>query len=120
MPICGKISHCLFDKTGTLTTDQLVPVGIVDIAAVKEYCVKADSDQTCPLDQILMSPVSSATSETAMILAACHSLVVVKDHENDEDVDNEEGFVIDFQILVKNTCFNRKVREQLKHCWRPY
>lgn len=62
VPLAGKISHCLFDKTGTLTTDQLVPVGIIHPM----------SDSTSDLDT-----VSSASSETAMILAACHSLVVV-------------------------------------------
>lgn len=62
VPLAGKISHCLFDKTGTLTTDQLVPVGIIH----------PKSESTAELNE-----VSSACSETAMILAACHSLVVV-------------------------------------------
>jgi cation-transporting ATPase 13A1 len=33
VPTAGKISHCLFDKTGTITTDQLVPVGVVNMGA---------------------------------------------------------------------------------------
>ena len=33
VPLAGKISHCLFDKTGTLTTDQLVPVGVVNVGS---------------------------------------------------------------------------------------
>ena len=61
----GKITHCLFDKTGTLTTDQLVPAGIIH-----------------PLSQEAspeLSEVRSASDETAMVLAACHSLIALED-----------------------------------------
>lgn len=81
VPLAGKISHCFFDKTGTLTTDQLVPVGIINSSSP----VMSDK----PSDLIMMqgkkqpgpilTPVDSAAGVTAMVLAACHSLVVVED-----------------------------------------
>lgn len=77
MPLAGKVSHCLFDKTGTLTTDQLVPVGIVnaDIAA-KPRDVNAIPELT---------EVKTAEGETALILAACHSLVVIEDDDDEQE-----------------------------------
>lgn len=78
------MSHCLFDKTGTLTTDQLVPVGIINhnsrttasppssSAARKDAGVSA-----LHRDLPVLGEVITATAETAIILAACHSLVVV-------------------------------------------
>jgi hypothetical protein len=38
-----------------------------------------------------LSAVSSATAHTAMVLAACHSLVVVEDTPNDEENAKNEG-----------------------------
>ena len=102
------MSHCLFDKTGTLTTDQLVPVGIVNYNSVAGASAgggaaggvsgtsggvksissgsnssggggssAANSASTSPLPAL--GEVITATAETAIILAACHSLVVVDD-----------------------------------------
>jgi cation-transporting ATPase 13A1 len=69
VPLSGKISHCLFDKTGTLTTDQLVPIGVVNVDAGR----LEDRGHAKEL-----SPVRDAFDEAAMVLAACHSLVVVE------------------------------------------
>ena len=95
MPLAGKVSHCLFDKTGTLTTDQLVPVGIINVdadvsaasltpsatssasATTSEQHKKAGGGGVSPLPEL--NPVITASAQTAMILAACHSLVVVDD-----------------------------------------
>ena len=68
VPLAGKITHCLFDKTGTLTTDQLVPVGVVN------QDLRIHSQESVPP----IVEVNKATTETAMILAACHSLVAVE------------------------------------------
>ena len=76
----------MFDKTGTLTTDQLVPVGIINhnsrTSASPASSSSGSSDNTVPpLLRALpvLGDVISATAETALILAACHSLVVVED-----------------------------------------
>lgn len=71
VPLAGKISHCLFDKTGTLTTDQLVPVGIINHDA--EVHGSSNNSETPQL-----VPMKAAHGETEMVLAACHSLVVVE------------------------------------------
>eukprot|EP01036_Dinobryon_divergens_P026985 gene26985-35690_t len=81
VPLAGKVSHCLFDKTGTLTTDQLVPVGIINCNAKHNSSTSTHPD---------LAAVESASNETAMILAACHSLVVV---EEDEAQDGEDRAV---------------------------
>lgn len=77
VPLAGKVSHCLFDKTGTLTTDQLVPVGIINHSSSATAAGGGDESDDSNLPAL--SPVGAANAETAMILAACHSLVVVDD-----------------------------------------
>lgn len=70
VPLAGKVTHCLFDKTGTLTTDQLVPVGLVNVMSM-------NADSAPPLCE-----VSDALPHACMVLAACHSLVVVEQDGN--------------------------------------
>eukprot|EP00667_Euglena_gracilis_P000330 EG_transcript_331 len=69
VPYAGKVSYCLFDKTGTLTTDQLMPVGLVNVEPGK-----AAEDKSAH-DMIL---VKDASVEAAMVLGACHALVSVE------------------------------------------
>jgi manganese-transporting P-type ATPase len=76
VPLAGKVSHCLFDKTGTLTTDQLVPVGVINAS---DHLSTSSSSSSVPTPVPPLSDVCQATGETAMVLAACHSLVVVQD-----------------------------------------
>ncbi len=85
VPLAGKISNCLFDKTGTLTTDQQVPVGVIN--ASKPLLNKEK--------EVELSLVSDADGFTAIILAACHSLVVV-----DEGKSNEAGNTNDNAAVV--------------------
>jgi magnesium-transporting ATPase (P-type) len=77
VPLAGKVSHCLFDKTGTLTTDQLVPVGVINASDHISSSSSSSSSSSAPVPPL--SDVCQATGETAMVLAACHSLVVVQD-----------------------------------------
>eukprot|EP01040_Poterioochromonas_malhamensis_P009840 gene9840-10684_t len=107
VPLAGKVSHCLFDKTGTITTDQLVPVGIINYnststTAGEDSLLNAalvddededgkkgkkseeEDDDITEFEKSLpnLSPVTTACAETALILAACHSLVVIDDDDN--------------------------------------
>lgn len=66
VPLAGKLTHCLFDKTGTLTTDTLVPVGVVNRSS------EPGADGHLPKVQ-----VADAETAAALVLAACHSLVLV-------------------------------------------
>lgn len=98
VPLAGKVSHCLFDKTGTITTDQLVPAGIINFNSSNINAGEETSNSESVLVTSSTSashneenngvpklyPVTSASAETAMILAACHSLVVLDD-------DNQEA-----------------------------
>lgn len=88
VPLAGKVTHCLFDKTGTLTTDQLVPVGLVncDVSSrviggeVRErrHSISSAAVGTGSSDSPPLSEVSEAFLHAQMVLAACHSLVVVE------------------------------------------
>jgi manganese-transporting P-type ATPase len=80
VPIGGKISHCLFDKTGTLTTDQLVPVGIIDMVDINSSSAATPVKDETKKSALELRPVSEASHETAMILASCHSLVMVQEN----------------------------------------
>ena len=89
VPLAGKISHCLFDKTGTLTTDQLVPVGVVNVglgAKVLRNLAQSEWRQEKNKIEDVLEKVRDADNEAAMVLAACHSLV---DITNDPDNNNE-------------------------------
>lgn len=90
VPLAGKVTHCLFDKTGTITTDQLVPAGIINYNTSssnvgEETMVLSGSvdatNTTTPIPSLFS--VTSACAETAIILAACHSLVVLDDDSAD-------------------------------------
>lgn len=88
VPLAGNITHCFFDKTGTLTTDQLVPVGVVNISAVTEETrstVLRGSGGRDIVSSNLLAPVKEAAEEAAIVLAACHSLVVIEEAGDDDD-----------------------------------
>lgn len=68
VPIAGKLDCCLYDKTGTLTTDELVAVGVLEARSMKEDG-SADEDQ--------LTAMTKVASESALVLAGCHSLVLV-------------------------------------------
>lgn len=95
VPLAGKVSHCLFDKTGTITTDQLMPAGIINFNSSNSCSGNAGSDAGAVAEnggdegdyiEPQLSPVPSANAETALILAACHSLVIVDDEEAGGDM----------------------------------
>jgi cation-transporting ATPase 13A1 len=105
VPLAGKVSHCLFDKTGTITTDQLVPVGLInynsqtrstgedsqqninDLSAALNNPPSSSSGSSGSVPNTpALSAVHSASAETAIILAACHSLVVLED-DDDKPID---------------------------------
>ncbi|RYG68159.1 hypothetical protein EON64_05810 [archaeon] len=79
VPLAGKISHCLFDKTGTITTDQLMPAGLINVSGSAGGVGQDEEGDTI---EPTLSPIGSASAETALILAACHSLVALKDDDN--------------------------------------
>jgi manganese-transporting P-type ATPase len=107
VPLAGKVTHCLFDKTGTITTDQLVPAGIINFnsSSINSGGESASTsltdnfesnDATNRLEDFHQDesipnlfPVTSACAETAMILAACHSLVVLDEDADEVTVSNQ-------------------------------
>lgn len=71
IPYAGKIDVCCFDKTGTLTTDSINAAGVA--LPPPASTVHTGS----PVVEYPLSPVADASTEAAMVLAACHSLVHV-------------------------------------------
>jgi cation-transporting ATPase 13A1 len=89
VPLAGKVSHCLFDKTGTLTTDQLVPVGIINPDYNPLTNATALIEEESSGHGLLA--VNMASDDTALVLAACHSLVVVDEKPQTKDEAKVEG-----------------------------
>lgn len=90
VPLAGKVSHCLFDKTGTITTDQLVPAGLINYngeAGGDHDSAAAEAAANIPNLEV----VHCASGETAMILAACHSLVVMDDDDTSSSASTSSG-----------------------------
>ena len=91
VPTAGKIDAVLFDKTGTLTTDKLVPVGIVngnsegtrgtaDDGKAGKAGEAADASSVGVIKEV---EVSAASSEAAVVIAGCHSLIAIDDQSAD-------------------------------------
>lgn len=74
VPMAGKLDCCLFDKTGTLTTDELVAVGVFPAKALKDG--RAAKDEAGDIQKTL-TPMVKCGSEAALVLAGCHSLVMI-------------------------------------------
>jgi cation-transporting ATPase 13A1 len=98
VPLAGKVSYCLFDKTGTLTTDQLVPVGIINPDYDPSANATAVVDGESAGNGLL--PVNKASDNTALVLAACHSLVVVDDKPTGEAAANHTPALVGDPIEV--------------------
>lgn len=94
VPMAGKLDVCLFDKTGTLTTDELVPVGVMgektvnDIANIIAAAESRDAtakngangkkENDKAEERKLLTPMTKLSHEEALVLAGCHSLVLIE------------------------------------------
>uniref|UniRef100_A0A7S4HIT1 P-type ATPase A domain-containing protein n=1 Tax=Odontella aurita TaxID=265563 RepID=A0A7S4HIT1_9STRA len=74
VPMAGKLDSCLFDKTGTLTTDELVAVGVFPAKALEER--RTGNDESADIQKTL-TPMIKCGGEAALVLAGCHSLVMI-------------------------------------------
>ena len=79
VPMAGKLDACLFDKTGTLTTDELVAVGVCDAKALSS--AKKD-------DKSILTPMTKVSNEAALVLAGCHSLVMIEGETTGDPLEN--------------------------------
>jgi manganese-transporting P-type ATPase len=80
VPTAGKLDACLFDKTGTLTTDELVAVGICTAKTLQKVSNSQKAASAAAASEDLLTPMMKVASEeaaAALVLAGCHSLVVV-------------------------------------------
>lgn len=68
IPYAGRVDVCCFDKTGTITGEDLEVQGVVGSVAAS---TKEVPDT--------LEPVTHATPETTLVLAAAHALVIVDD-----------------------------------------
>eukprot|EP00980_Cylindrotheca_fusiformis_P025323 scaffold13478_cov132-Cylindrotheca_fusiformis.AAC.16 len=72
VPMAGKLDAALFDKTGTLTTDELVAVGVC-----QPKKLKTPKGQEVD-DKAFLTPMVKLDDAAAMVLAGCHSLVLIE------------------------------------------
>jgi manganese-transporting P-type ATPase len=94
IPFAGKVDVCCFDKTGTITTDSIHAAGVAlppdaePISLVgphevsttlveKQKIVDIGTDESASVGEFPMIPVARASSDAALVLASCHSLVHV-------------------------------------------
>ena len=94
VPMAGKLDICLFDKTGTLTTDELVAVGVLRAADLKvgvtgglkggESLITNGNGSAADKKKLgkdsvndPLTPMTKLMDESALVLAGCHSLVLV-------------------------------------------
>jgi len=96
VPIAGKLDACLFDKTGTLTTDELVAVGVCSPHAL----YKPIKDKGCMIGttttsatkgcdaMVELTPMTKVTNEAALVLAGCHSLVLIEGEITGDPLEN--------------------------------
>lgn len=78
VPIAGKLDSCLFDKTGTLTTDELVAVGVCEPNEFKTGNNQAEN----------LKAMTKVTSEAALALAGCHSLVYIDEETTGDPLES--------------------------------
>ncbi|KAF8721568.1 Endoplasmic reticulum ca-transporting p-type atpase, partial [Rhizoctonia solani] len=64
IPVAGRVDVCCFDKTGTITAVDLVVEGVAGID---------------PTDPLKLVPLTAASRETTLCLAAAHALVKLDD-----------------------------------------
>ena len=82
--MAGKVDVCLFDKTGTLTTDELVAVGVE--TPNPESLVRAGQvDRSSLMDTMVTMPEAPAAA--TLVLAGCHSLVLMEGSEAGDPVE---------------------------------
>lgn len=72
IPYAGKIDICCFDKTGTITSDSINATGV----ALPEAPSQAREERS-PQSLYPLIPVADSSTNAALVLAACHSLVYV-------------------------------------------
>lgn len=75
VPVAGKLDCCLFDKTGTLTTDELVAVGVLQNLTTKGRRASSSAKES----GAHLTPMTQVQNEAGLVLAGCHSLVLVDD-----------------------------------------
>lgn len=81
VPTAGKLDACLFDKTGTLTTDELVAVGVCTPHKLATPVEKVNEKE-------LLTPMVKVSGEAALVLAGCHSLVVVDEETTGDPLES--------------------------------
>jgi len=77
VPMAGKLDACLFDKTGTLTTDELVAVGVCNMKQLTANQITTDKKASKD-DSSLLTPMTKVTTEAGLVIAGCHSLVLIE------------------------------------------
>ncbi|CCI46489.1 unnamed protein product [Albugo candida] len=101
--LAGKVDICLFDKTGTLTTDQLTAIGVV-----------CDDEISRSKDIVGHVPMATASLDTSLVLAGCHSLVQIDGKLIGDPVEEASIRAVDFEYDSQSRRY-RPNKEKERH-----
>mmetsp|Transcript_26285 Transcript_26285/g.30249 ORF Transcript_26285/g.30249 Transcript_26285/m.30249 type:complete len:1611 (-) Transcript_26285:174-5006(-) len=127
VPIAGKLDSCLFDKTGTLTTDELVAVGVVQNKSLKLMVdlvqeslgnggikgKKKKIEKKEGTNDSNLTPMTQVLNESGLVLAACHSLVVVDDETLGDPLESASLSAMRWNVTTTTHGPSRQTRERI-------
>ncbi len=100
IPIAGKVDVCIFDKTGTITTDELVAVGV----SLPVSLSRNNSHDSFSIRGGGPSPkdgfynMQSVPSAACLVLAGCHSLVLIDEKVTGDPVESAALRAISWEL----------------------
>ncbi|GKY99737.1 hypothetical protein MPSEU_000927700 [Mayamaea pseudoterrestris] len=96
VPMAGRLNVCLFDKTGTLTTDELVAGGVCEPVKLDISSGMEDADPE------FLTPMTKLNGGAALVLAGCHSLVVVDEEIAGDPLEKASLSAMRWQLSVSS------------------
>ncbi len=90
IPFAGKVDVCIFDKTGTITTDELVAVGVSLPLSLSRNSPNDPSsfNPSPPTPRDGFYNMENAPSAARLVLAGCHSLVLIDKNATGDPVES--------------------------------
>lgn len=105
IPYAGKVDICCFDKTGTITTDAIKAAGV---ALAPNQLKSGKATDGADVEEYAMLPVHDATTDAALVLATCHSLVYVDNDVVGDPLELAALEAVQWMFGKSGTCFPKR------------